>query len=217
MSNFPPNTTGERDAVKDNARKFIRRKQLPLEFLKVIIGEQPDATIEELSIGWIEIKPGTETKVVQSVPMVLELGSPSALDDYNYSIDPSQKPSRKLITKTTKPNGERTKEVTIIGEDEYGRTIDNELPLKSVEKIRHTFKFGKYTIRYDVFLDGTEEYAGLVMIEVEVSDEPGVDAQADLAAFDVKLFASGFAEVSGRPEYTGWQIADTLNKVPLSD
>ena len=41
--------------------------------------------------------------------------------------------------------------------------------------------------------------------------------EADLAAFDVKLFASGFAEVSGRPEYTGWQIADTLNKVPLSD
>lgn len=225
MSNFPPNTTGERDAVKDNARKFIKTRRLSREFLKDLINSRPGATVEGLAIEWIDTRRDNETKVVMSTPLrfaTRDDDTPPADSLYSkvqaeesssqpagYEIPYEGKITYKIIEKTTDKDGNRHTKSAEIPEDEYDATLKDYPAIKIVDKIRHTFTFVwesvEYKLKYDIFLDEYGELTNFTILEVEASDDA-------LDAFDPDWFATGFKEVSGQPEYTGYRVADTLNK-----
>lgn len=192
MSNFPTSHDSEPKPIDDNARKLVL---LPIDALKLL---DLGALTYDMEVQWTDVSEDSETKVV-----------------CKRYVNPDLEPNVLRISKETIDGKRKTLKETISLE-EFLKTVEQGDRMLHMEKRRSEFSYAQgdidFSLKYDEFktgahADGTQRL--FCMLEVE-SDTEEQREQFDPEAFTL---AQIYAEATGNPEYTGYRIVQTLQKL----
>ncbi|MDB5176482.1 MAG: hypothetical protein JWN75_150 [Candidatus Saccharibacteria bacterium] len=171
-----PTYSPEKEIKPDDARKFVVGSNIDLAFL-----EKYQAETHNMTVDWIEIGSGTETKIARK-----------AYDNGTVEI--------LKITKV-KVDGSRIPQKDSVSPDDYPGEIAD--PLYHLDKRRYEFTYNQnevdYSLKYDVIEGGR-----LYLLEVDAESAVKRDN------FNPMEFEYPITEVSGKPEYEGYRIVDFL-------
>lgn len=190
--NLPPSNEVEPKPVEDNARKLVLF-QLDQDKLRAF-----DATTYDMEIQWIDTSDDFETKVVCKV----------------YDSD-ERDPQVLKISKST-VDGKRLTTREPISYEEFVEIKERHQGKPHLTKRRSEFDYEQdgvqYAMKYDEFrvgqrIDGAQQL--FCMLEVDAVTEDQRER------FDPELFEPSqiYAEATGNPNYTGYKIIGTLQKL----
>ena len=192
MSNLPPAHDSEPKPIDDNARKLVL---LPIEASELAA---MGATTYEMEVQWTDVSEDSEAKVVCK----------------RYA-DPDTEPSLLRISKKT-VDGRRMTQKEPISMDEFADTLRRGDTALHLSKRRSEFNYVQsgieFALKYDEFVIGQTSDNSLQLfciLEVEAGTEE------EREQFEPQLFAPAtiYAEATGDPNYTGYRIIQTLQKM----
>jgi hypothetical protein len=192
MSNLPPAHDSEPKPIDDNARKLVLLPVDPSDLAAL------GATTYDMEVQWTDVSDDSETKVVCK----------------RYD-DPDVEPSILRISKETVEGKRKTRKGPISFED-FLKTVEQGDRTLHLTKRRSEFGYVQgdveYALKYDEFktgarADGSQRLFCMLEVEAETDEQR---ERFDPHAFTL---AQIYAEATGSPDYTGYRIIQTLQKL----